>query len=95
MTSKLFVDFKTPIDAAWLNDVNSVTYATIYQDVFTATAGQTAFSLTKTPSTFLIVQVFVNGLRYTPTLDYTITTNVLTFGSGLSLSDEVLVEYYA
>jgi hypothetical protein len=27
MTSKTFIDYKTPIDAAWLNDVNGATYS--------------------------------------------------------------------
>lgn len=85
----------TIIPASWLNDVNAITYINPVQDVRTATAGQTVFALTKAPSALMLVQVFVNGLRCTPTVDYTIAGTVLTFLSGLTLADEILVEYFA
>lgn len=85
----------TIIPASWLNDVNAITYINPVQDVQTATAGQTVFALSKSPSALMLVQVFVNGLRYTPAVDYTIVGTVLTFLSGRTLADKVLVEYYA
>jgi len=41
MTSKTFVDYVTPIDAAWLNDVDESTYVTVPANTVAASTAQT------------------------------------------------------
>lgn len=89
MTSTTFVQFQTPINADWLNDVNTGTYRD--PDVFTATAGQTVFTLTATPPAK--PKAFLNGLRLTPTTDYSISGTTLTLVSAASVGDELLVDF--
>lgn len=64
-------------------------------EVFTATAGQTLFTLTGTYAVGSdVLQVFVNGLLMTKTQDYTETSaSSVTFTSGLSAGDEVVFRY--
>lgn len=63
-------------------------------NTYTATAGQTAFTLTK-KVTVNAVLVHVNDVIQQPTVDYTINAspnnNILTFGSGLTVGDDVRV----
>lgn len=63
------------------------------RETFTATNGQTLFTLqqiTYTPGTQMLA-VYVNGLRMTPGIDYTETGfNSITFRAGLTAGDEVL-----
>ena len=63
-------------------------------NTFTATAGQTAFTLTKKVSLNSVL-VHVNDVIQQPTADYTINAapnnNILTFGSGLTVGDDVRV----
>ena len=89
MSSTTFVQFATPINADWLNDVNTGTYRD--PDVFTATAGQTNFTLTATPPAK--PKAFLNGLRLTPTTDYILSGTVLTLTSGATIGDELVVDY--
>ena len=93
MTSTVFVS-GTTITSPWLNDVNAVVYLYPKTDVFTATASQTAFTLSYVPSALYFTQVFMNGLRMTPTTDYTVASSTLTLVSGATVSDEVLVDYF-
>jgi hypothetical protein len=60
--------------------------------VFIATSGQTVFTLASTVIT-AFTKAYLNGLRLTPTTDYTISGAVLTLTSGATLNDELLVEY--
>lgn len=94
MTSKVFTT-GTTIDSAWLNDVNNVVYAAIgpsaHTDVYTATASQTVFTLSATP--VLSPKAYLNGLRLTPTTDYSVTGTTLTLVAGATLADELLVDY--
>jgi hypothetical protein len=59
-------------------------------DVFTATDGQTVFNLnfTYAPNTNSLF-VFVNGSKQIVTLNYTESSNSVTFLTGLNVGDEV------
>jgi len=93
MPSTTFVS-GTTITAPWLNDVNAVVYLYPKTDVFTATASQTTFTLSYAPSSLYFVQVFINGLRLSPTTDYTNVSTSIVLTSGATVSDEILVDYF-
>jgi len=59
---------------------------------FTATASQTAFSVSSEASDEL--QVFLNGVLLKETDDYTYTTSTVTLGVGATVSDIVEVHVY-
>ena len=59
---------------------------------FTATASQTAFSVSSDASDEL--QVFLNGVLLKLTDDYTYTTSTVTLGSGASVNDIIEVHVY-
>ena len=58
---------------------------------FTATAGQTAFTLSHTQG---FVQVFMNGLLLDETVDYTSNGSAITLTSGAAAGDEIEVVKY-
>ena len=58
---------------------------------FTATAGQTAFSISHTQG---FVQVFMNGLLLDETADYTSNGSAITLTSGAAAGDEIEVVKY-
>jgi len=58
---------------------------------FTATAGQTAFSIAHTQN---FVQVFMNGLLLDLTTDYTSNGSAITLTSGAAAGDEIEVVKY-
>ena len=59
-------------------------------DTFTATAGQTVFTLSRV-ATLNGILVHVNDVIQQPTADYTLNNATLTFNTGLALSDDVRV----
>jgi hypothetical protein len=59
-------------------------------DTFTATAGQTVFTLSRS-ATLNGILVHVNDVIQQPTADYTLNNATLTFNTGLTLSDDVRV----
>ena len=59
-------------------------------DTFTATAGQTVFTLSRS-ATLNGILVHVNDVIQQPTADYTFNNTTLTFNTGLTLSDDVRV----
>lgn len=82
MTSTVFVDQTTIIQASWLNDVNGIVYGTYAQ---TATAGQTVFTV----PTYVIggrLMVWINGIlqRYGTAYTETSVTSI-TFSAGLTV----------
>ena len=93
MASTNFVS-GTTITSPWLNDVNAVVYLYPKTDVFIATAGQTAFALSYTPSALYFTQVFMNGLRLSPTTDYSVASMTLTLTNGAAVSNTILVDYF-
>ena len=58
---------------------------------FTATAGQTAFTISHTQG---FVQVFMNGLLLDETVDYTSNGSAVTLTSGAAAGDEIEVVAY-
>lgn len=60
---------------------------------FTATAGQTAFTLTQDPKSENNTQVYINGV-YQQKTDYTVTGTTLTFDTGLTVGDVVEVNMF-
>jgi len=58
---------------------------------FTATAGQTAFTISHTQG---FVQVFMNGLLLDETVDYTSNGSAITLTSGAAAGDEIEVVAY-
>lgn len=63
-------------------------------DTFTATANQTAFTLSETPLNAQSISVFLGGVYQRPTTNYTVATNVLTLTSGANLDEEVDVHHH-
>ncbi len=67
-------------------------------DEITATAGQTSFTLTQTPSSYTKVKMYINGIRISKTA-YTISGTTLTYVPAnnesytISVSDRVQFEY--
>lgn len=59
-------------------------------DTFTATAGQTVFTLSRS-ATLNGILVHVNDVIQQPSADYTLNNATLTFNTGLALSDDVRV----
>ena len=93
MTTTVFVDKVTVIEAPWLNDVNTVTYkGTISTNVTATTQGQTAVTVPAYITGGYLL-VFRNGLLQNLTDDYAETnTTTLTFVSpGLSVGDIITV----
>jgi len=60
-------------------------------DKFTATASQTAFTLTATPISVKSILVFVDGVMQTETTHYTLSGTTLTIGSALAVGQQVSV----
>ena len=90
MTSQVFIDMDqgSVITASWLNPVNNFIYR---KTVIVATAGQTVFSC----PTYVQdghIEVSINGLIQQLTAAYTETsTTSITFTSGLSVGDIVVI----
>lgn len=97
MTSTVFVDKQTVIEAPWLNDVNAHVYGPFATPpTSTATGGQT---LVAVPPYTLggYLAVFRNGLLQQPGVDYAETnTTAITFAApGLSAGDVILVRTFS
>ena len=63
-------------------------------DSFTATAGQTAFTLTETPLNSQSISVFVNGIYQKPTTNFTVSGTTLTLTAGAVAGDEIDVIHH-
>jgi len=63
-------------------------------DSYTATAGQTAFTLTETPLNAQSISVFVNGIYQKPTTNFTVSGTTLTLTAGAVAGDEVDVIHH-
>jgi hypothetical protein len=57
-------------------------------DVFSATANQTNFTLTYTPT---VIVAFADGLL---TTNYTISENIITFNNSTSFADNTQIVFY-
>ena len=60
---------------------------------FTATAGQTAFTLSSAPGSENNTQIYINGV-YQQKTDYTVSGTTLTFDTGLTVGDVVEVNSF-
>ena len=60
---------------------------------FTATSGQTAFTLSQDPKSENNTQVYINGV-YQQKTDYTVSGTTLTFDTGLTVGDVVEVNMF-
>lgn len=63
------------------------------KESFTATSGQTVFTPTARASGYITGQdfVFVNGILFNPTVDYTETSTTVTLNTGANVGDTVTV----
>ena len=85
------LEFKTGSSGVGDGLINNFTYtATAGQTVFTGSDNNSAtFSFTETGNVF----VFVNGVRITPTSDYTLSgTNTLTLSEAAKVGDVIYIE---
>jgi hypothetical protein len=66
----------------------------ITNEFYIAIAGQTAFTVANTPATGTLM-VFRNGIHQTPTMDYTLSGNIVTFLAAVPFvaSEIVLFDY--
>jgi len=76
----------------YLGNQSASANSKIKKYAFTATASQTAFTVSSSSSDEL--QVFLNGVLLKETDDYTYTTSTVTLGSGATVSDIVEVHVY-
>lgn len=86
-TQLLFQIEPAPLNAALLQD---------FRDEFTATTGQTVFTLTHAPSNPDATKMYVNAGKYDIVDDYTISGNVLTWLNtpfGLDAGDDIEIYY--
>lgn len=52
-----------------------------------------AFTLSQTPLENDVVEVYLDGLRQVPVIDYTISTTTITFVTAPALGQSVFVQY--
>ena len=78
MTSTVFIDKTTVIEATWLNDVNAATYVTHGVSTFTGDGAQLVFAV---PLTYAIPLVTIQGVVQNRA-SYTIAGTVLTFSEA-------------
>lgn len=74
----------------------TIVEGTARADVFTATSGQTDFSLTESPGTVNNMYVFDSGIAMTPGVDFTLTgtdLKTLTFMVGRTVGSEIVARY--
>lgn len=67
--------------------------ATTRADTFTGTGSQTAFILARPPGSTNNCEVFVDGVRQTPTTDYLVSGNTLTFDTAPHSAAVILAVY--
>ncbi len=75
-------------------ETNYMKKSGIVQQSFTATAGQTVFSLTEPVASVFIAMVMVNGVQYLMGSDFTLAGSTLTFSFELAAGDEVQATYF-
>lgn len=64
------------------------------EDWFHVVAGQTSFTLSANPSG--VVEVYRNGVKMEPTVDFILSVNAVTFtvGQGIGTGDTVCLSYW-
>lgn len=92
-----FVDSRNPTNIVWsapgLIAASSSVYATAYADTFTGTGSTTNWTLTTDPVVVNNLDVSINGVTQTPTVDYTISGTTFTTTTAAPLGSIILVKY--
>ena len=68
-------------------------FGTASADTFTATAGQTVFTLSANPGAVANVDLSIDGATLIPTVDYTVTGTTLTLTTGALVGQKVVARY--
>lgn len=92
MTSTVFIDKATVIEASWLNDVNTMTYSSVTSTVFIGDGATLDFTLPLIPFN-LYTQVTINGV-YQLQSSYTRVVNLITFSEAPPFTSTIEVIYY-
>lgn len=74
----------------WVS-VSSIALTTGVYQVITATASQTVFNFTSVPTTSATYTVYINGSAV-PKSYYSVAGNTITFSSGVTLNDVVMIQ---
>lgn len=92
-----FVDSRNPTNVIWsepgLISAATSVYATAYADTFTGTGSTTVWTLTADPVVVANLDVSINGVTQTPTVDYTISGTTFTTTTAAPLGSVLLVKY--
>jgi hypothetical protein len=92
-----FVDSRNPTNIVWsttsLISASTSVYATAYADTFTGTGSTTSWTLTADPVVVNNLDVSINGVTQTPTVDYTISGTTFTTTTAAPLGSIILVKY--
>lgn len=92
-----FVDSRNPTNIVWsttsLLTATTSVYATAYADTFTGTGSTTNWTLTTDPVVVNNLDVSINGVTQTPTVDYTISGTTFTTTTAAPLGSIILVKY--
>ena len=92
-----FVDSRNPTNVIWsepgLISAATSVYATAYADTFTGTGSTTVWTLTSDPVVVANLDVSINGVTQTPTVDYTISGTTFTTTTAAPLGSILLVKY--
>lgn len=90
-------DDGSEIDISFSLDT-ATTSTIMYQDIFSASPGQTIFNLTAAPVGQQYVEMYINGVSQTvgASYDYTVVDDVLTFVGSVVLEggEEVVIRYF-
>jgi hypothetical protein len=92
-----FVDSRNPTNIVWsttsLLASSTSIYATAYADTFTGNGSTTNWTLTTDPVVVNNLDVSINGVTQTPTVDYTISGTTFTTTTAAPLGAIILVKY--
>jgi hypothetical protein len=92
-----FVDSRNPTNIVWsttsLLASSTSVYSTAYADTFTGTGSTTVWTLTADPVVVNNLDVSINGVTQTPTVDYTISGTTFTTTTAAPLGSIILVKY--
>lgn len=95
--SVAFVDSRNPTNITWstagLLASSTSIYATAYADTFTGNGSTTNWTLTQDPVVVNNLDVSINGVTQTPTVDYTISGTTFTTTTAAPLGSIILVKY--
>ena len=95
--SVAFVDSRNPTNIVWsttsLISAATSVYATAYADTFTGTGSTTSWTLSADPVVVNNLDVSINGVTQTPTVDYTISGTTFTTTTAAPLGSIILVKY--